>query len=93
MVECSPFRALVNEILVYDQAAIGADQFRSLIVADESMAPALWTFDGKLLKLIYLFFLALEPAPLFELLRLNPLYLSQLLDFFHLPSLPGVSSI
>ncbi len=65
MVECSPFRALVNEILVYDQAAIGADQFRSLIVADEGMAPALWAFDGKLLKFINLFFLAFEPGPLF----------------------------
>jgi hypothetical protein len=93
VVEGSPLRPLVDEILVDDQAAIRTDQLGALIVAHEGVALALRTLNSELLELVYLLFLALEPGPFLELFRLYPLYLSQLLNLFHLLSLPGASSI
>ena len=93
MIKGSPFRPLIDEVLVDDETAIGADKLGSLVVAHQGVASAFRTLHGELLELVYLLFLALEPGSFFELLRLRPLYLSQLLNLFHLPSLPDASSI
>ena len=93
VVEGSPLRSLIDEILVDYKSAIGANKFRTFVVSHQCMALTLRTLDREFLELVYLLLLTLEPGPLFQLLRLRPLYLSQLLNLFDLLSLPDDSSI